>query len=155
MSDTRYATADELANVRERLARVEGGHGHLSNQMAVLSDRIDSTRDSLSQKIDATAAQTRTEITTHVDRTLQGQSVQIQSLNSEVSGMAGNIKFMGWTLFFGVTVITGLLGWGQIGDWAWGEVKTWYVGVSHHVDAHGQSITTFTLPPRGSNGPDR
>lgn len=129
MPDQRFATAEDLAVVRERLARVEGGHDHLSAQMTALSDRIDSTRDSLTEKIDRTAADTRAEIT----RTSESQGAQIREVSAAVAGMAGNIKFIGWTLFFGVTVITGLLGWGQIGDWAWGKVHTWYEGTHIHV----------------------
>ena len=129
MPDQRFATAEDMAIVRERLARVEGGHDHLSTQMTALSDRIDSTRDSLTEKIDRTAADTRSEI----NRTLEVQGAQIREVSAVVAGMAGNIKFIGWTLFFGVTIITGLLGWAQIGDWTWGKVHAWYESGQAHV----------------------
>lgn len=126
MPDQRFATSEDLSIVRERLARVEGGHDNLSAQMSALSDRIDSTRDSLIERIDRSAGATRAEI----NRTLENQGSQIREVSDEVSAMAGNIKFMGWTLFFGVTVITGLLGWAQIGDWAWAKTQVWFASIT-------------------------
>lgn len=152
MSESRFATAEDLAVVRERLARVEGGHDHLSAQMTALSDRIDSTRDSLTERIDRTAADTRTEITRHVDGALRDQGAQIQTVSNVVAGMAGNIRFMKWSLLFGVTLITGLLGWGQIGDWAWGEVRIWYSGgQAHIVLPHSTPGIPSELPVSNSN----
>lgn len=149
MPEVRFATSEELALVRERVARVEGGHDHLSTQMAQLSDRIDSTRDSLSQKIDEASTRTRVEVGAHFDRALQANGDQVTALSRDFAAIAGNIRFMKWTFLASVTIITGLLGWGQIGDWAWGEVKNWYVSVYHHTDPNGQSYTTITMPSGG------
>lgn len=119
--------------LRERLARVEGGHDHLSSQVAHLGDKVDSLSSTLARQIADQAQQTRTEIREHVDAQIRDMRASDSDVNKRLSSIEGGIHLVNWSLIAGIALITGLLGWGQIGDWAWSETGPYIRGAWHLV----------------------
>lgn len=122
MTENRCATIEDVAQLRERIARVEGSHEDLSTQFGRLSDRVDLMKDTLGRQIADQADQTRE----YVDKRVKDGEGQTHSIMTSIAKIQGGIKVLAWGMIFLVTVITGLLGWAQIGDWAWAEtLKLW------------------------------
>lgn len=122
MTENRCATIEDVAQLRERIARVEGSHEDLSTQFGRLSDRVDLMKDTLGKQIADQAGQTRE----YVDKRVKDGEDQTHEIMTSIAKIQGGIKVLAWGMVFLVTVITGLLGWAQIGDWAWAEtLKLW------------------------------
>lgn len=122
MTESRCATVEDVAQLRERIARVEGSHEDLSTQFGRLSDRVDIMKDTLGKQIAEQAGQTRE----YVDKRVKDGEEQTHEIMTSLAKIQGGVKVLAWGMLFLVTVITGLLGWSQIGDWAWVEtLKLW------------------------------
>ena len=125
MTENRCATVEDVAQLRERIARVEGSHEDLSTQFGRLTDRVDLMKDTLGRQIADQAGQTRE----YVDKRVKGGEEQTHSIMTSIAKIQGGIKVLAWGMVFLVTVITGLLGWAQIGDWAWAETLNFWNGL--------------------------
>ncbi len=79
----RCATIEDLARVRERLAKVEGGHDNLRDGLNTLSVQFSDMRRDLTKSVADTAAQTRREIMERVDDMTDTATER----NNEISGV--------------------------------------------------------------------
>lgn len=123
MAETRYATAEELAVVRERVARVEGGHDNLRDGLDTLSQQFSDLRRDLTHSVADNAAQTRTEVMGRVDALADTAAERDAGISQRLSRIEGALRLTSWVTMTFIVLATGLLGWGQIGDAAWSFCK--------------------------------
>lgn len=119
MQDNRCATAEEVAVLRERVARVEGGHDHLRDGLDILSRQFSELRRDLTQAVDDNAACTRQEIMSRVDAMSRNTHRRDAEVSDRLARIEGGIRLANWIT---VTVIAGattLLSWAQMGDALW------------------------------------
>ncbi|RFD18477.1 hypothetical protein DY926_16410 [Komagataeibacter melaceti] len=119
MPSARCATVEDLARVRERLAKVEGGHDNLREGLTTLSQQFSDLRRDLTRTVADTAAQTRREIMQHVDDMTGTASARDAEISGRLSRIEGGLKLTSWMSMTFIVLATGLLGWGQVGDAAW------------------------------------
>lgn len=119
----RCATAEEMAQVRERLARVEGGHDNLRDGLNTLSRQFSDLRRDLTKTVSENAAQTRREIMERVDDMTDTATARDTEISGRLSRIEGGLKLTSWVTMTFIVLATGLLGWGQIGDAAWSFCK--------------------------------
>lgn len=123
MPDTRYATVEELAVVRERVAKVEGGHDNLRDGLATLSQQFADLRRDLTATVADNAAQTRHEVMARVDTMADNAAERDTEISGRLSRIEGGLRLTSWVTMTFIVLATGLLGWGQIGDAAWSFCK--------------------------------
>lgn len=123
MTDPRYATVEEMAVVRERVAKVEGGHDNLRDGLATLSQQFSDLRRDLTQSVSDNAAQTRREVMARVDIMSDTAAERDTEISGRLSSIEGGLKLTSWVTMTFIVLATGLLGWGQIGDAAWSFCK--------------------------------
>lgn len=114
---------EDLIKVRERLAKVEGSHEDLDQRISGLSDKVDLLKSDITQQIIQTNQENRKEIMEHVDNLFLNNSDSISKISDSVNAIKGGIKVLNSVLIILITLVTGLLGWSQLGDWAWAESK--------------------------------
>ncbi len=123
MTDTRYATVEELAVVRERVAKVEGGHDNLRDGLNTLSRQFSDLRRDLTRTVSENADQTRREVMGRVDTMADNAAERDTEISGRLSRIEGGLKLTSWVTMTFIVLATGLLGWGQIGDAAWSFCK--------------------------------
>ena len=123
MTDTRYATAEEMAVVRERVAKVEGGHDNLRDGLTTLSQQFADLRRDLTQSVSENAARTRREIMQRVDDMTDTATARDNEISGRLARIEGGLRLTSWMTMTFIVLATGLLGWGQIGDAAWSFCK--------------------------------
>ncbi|MDN7352169.1 hypothetical protein [Acetobacter senegalensis] len=119
MQDNRCATAEEVAVLRERVARVEGRHDHLRDGLDLLSRQFSELRRDLTQAVDDNAACTRQEIMSRVDDMSRNTHRRDAEVSDRLARIEGGIRLANWIT---VTVIAGattLLSWARMGDALW------------------------------------
>ena len=119
----RCATAEEMAQVRERLAKVEGGHDNLRDGLRNVSAQVSDLRRDLTRAMTETAEQTRREITDRVDTITNTATARDAEISARLARIEGGLKLTSWVTMTFIVLATGLLGWGQIGDAAWSFCK--------------------------------
>lgn len=119
----RCATVEDLARVRERLAKVEGGHDNLRDGLNTLSQQFADLRRDLTQSVTENAAQTRREIMERVDDMTDTATERNNEISGRLARIEGGLKLTSWVTMTFIVLATGLLGWGQIGDAAWSFCK--------------------------------
>ena len=115
----RCATVEDLARVRERLAKVEGGHDNLRDGLNVLSVQFSDLRRDLTRSVADNAAQTRREVMARVDVMVTNAAERDTEISGRLSSIEGGLKLTSWVTMTFIVLATGLLGWGQVGDAAW------------------------------------
>ncbi|CUW48278.1 hypothetical protein ATCC53582_02415 [Novacetimonas hansenii] len=115
----RCATVEDLARVRERLARVEGGHDNLREGLRNVSAQVSDLRRDLTRAMTETAEQTRREITERVDTITDTATARDTEISGRLARIEGGLKLTSWVTMTFIVLATGLLGWGQVGDAAW------------------------------------
>ncbi|WP_308719017.1 hypothetical protein [Komagataeibacter xylinus] len=123
VATVRCATVEDLARVRERLAKVEGGHDNLRDGLNTLSQQFADLRRDLTQSVTENAAQTRREIMERVDDMTDTATERNNEISGRLARIEGGIKLTSWVTMTFIVLATGLLGWGQIGDAAWSFCK--------------------------------
>ena len=119
----RCATIEDLARVRERLAKVEGGHDNLRDGLSTLSQQFSDLRRDLTQSVADNAAQTRREIMGRVDDQNDTAAARDATISARLARIEGGLKLSSWVTMTFIVLATGLLGWGQIGDAAFAFCK--------------------------------
>ncbi|MGS0648982.1 hypothetical protein ACU81Q_15295 [Komagataeibacter melomenusus] len=119
MATMRCATVEDLARVRERLARVEGGHDNLRDGLNTLSVQFAELRRDLTKAVSDNAARTRREIMERVDDMTDTATTRDNEISGRLARIEGGLKLTSWVTMTFIVLATGLLGWGQIGDAAW------------------------------------
>ena len=119
----RCATVEDLARVRERLAKVEGGHDNLRDGLNTLSVQFSDLRRDLTQAVSDNAARTRREIMQRVDDMTDTTTARDNEISGRLARIEGGLKLTSWVTMTFIVLATGLLGWGQIGDAAWSFCK--------------------------------
>ena len=119
----RCATVEDLARVRERLAKVEGGHDNLRDGLSTLSQQFADLRRDLTQSVTDNAAQTRREIMERVDDMTDTATERNNEISGRLARIEGGLKLTSWVTMTFIVLATGLLGWGQIGDAAFAFCK--------------------------------
>ncbi|GAN68278.1 hypothetical protein [Acetobacter orleanensis] len=119
MQDNRCATAEEVALLRERVARVEGGHDHLRDGLDTLSRQFSDLRRDLTQAVAENAARTRHEIMSRVDEMGRDAQSRDAEVSDRLARIEGGIRLANWATLACIALATGLLGWAQIGDAVW------------------------------------
>ncbi|WP_240906431.1 hypothetical protein [Komagataeibacter xylinus] len=119
----RCATVEDLARVRERLAKVEGGHDNLRDGLSTLSQQFSDFRLDLMQSVAENAARTRREIMERVDDMTDTATERNNEISGRLARIEGGLKLTSWVTMTFIVLATGLLGWGQIGDAAWSFCK--------------------------------
>ncbi|MGY6769525.1 hypothetical protein [Komagataeibacter sp. NFXK3] len=119
----RCATVEDLARVRERLAKVEGGHDNLRDGLNTLSVQFSDLRRDLTKSMADTGAQTRREIMERVDDMTDTATERNNEISGRLARIEGGLKLTSWVTMTFIVLATGLLGWGQIGDAAWSFCK--------------------------------
>lgn len=122
MSDPRYATAEEVAVVRERVARVEGVQDNLRDDMKHQNAL-------LMQAVNDNAAETRREMNDRFSALQEKQDNRDNDLSSRLGRIEEREAARDKRMMFWAVLITGLLGWGQIGDAAWRAVCHFWHGM--------------------------
>lgn len=122
-ASVRCATAEEMAQVRERLAKVEGGHDNLRDGLNTLSRQFSDLRRDLTRTVSDNAAQTRREIMERVDDMTDTATARDTEISGRLARIEGGLKLTSWVTMTFIVLATGLLGWGQIGDAAWSFCK--------------------------------
>lgn len=112
MTDPRYATVEEVAVVRERVARVEGVQDNLRDDMKHQNAL-------LMQAVNDNAAETRREMNDRFSALQEKQDNRDNDLSSRLGRIEEREAARDKRMMFWAVLITGLLGWGQIGDAAW------------------------------------
>ncbi|ARW15810.1 hypothetical protein KOEU_04250 [Komagataeibacter europaeus] len=115
----RCATVEDLARVRERLAKVEGGHDNLREGLNTLSVQFSDLRRDLTRTVADNAARTRREIMGRVDDMTDTATARDSEISGRLARIEGGLKLTSWMTMTFIVLATGLLGWGQIGDAAW------------------------------------
>ncbi len=118
-----YATNEELIRVRERVAKLEGGHDTLHDSFNLLSNRVEKINNDLNAQIVTQAGETRRELMTHMSNTFSDLDTKQSENTKTLEQIRGGIKILSWMVITFLTLITGLLGWSQFGDLIWGYVK--------------------------------
>ena len=122
MTDPRYATVEEVAVVRERVARVEGVQDNLRDDMKHQNAL-------LMQAVNDNAAETRREMNDRFSALQEKQDNRDNDLSSRLGRIEEREAARDKRMMFWAVLITGLLGWGQIGDAAWRAVcHIWHGG---------------------------
>ncbi|MCE2574395.1 hypothetical protein [Komagataeibacter sp. FNDCR2] len=119
----RCATVEDLARVRERLAKVEGGHDNLRDGLNTLSVQFSDLRRDLTRAVADNAAQTRREIMERVAAMGEAASGRDTEVSERLSRIEGGIRLANWITVTFIILATGLLGWGQVGDAVWSLCK--------------------------------
>ncbi|MBE7619282.1 hypothetical protein GL297_06505 [Komagataeibacter sp. FXV2] len=119
MTDPRYATAEEVAVVRERVAKMEGAHDNLRGDMQDLNRQFSDFRRDITHEVQENAIQTQQKISEMNDRSSQRDG----EISERLARIEGGIKLTSWVTMTFIVLATGLLGWGQIGDAAWSFCK--------------------------------
>ncbi|GCE81715.1 hypothetical protein KTQ54_16010 [Komagataeibacter oboediens] len=119
MSDPRYATAEEVAVVRERVAKMEGGHDNLRGDMQDLNRQFSDFRRDITHEVQENAIQTQQKISEMNDKS----SKRDGEISDRLARIEGGMKLTSWVTMTFIVLATGLLGWGQIGDAAWSFCK--------------------------------
>ncbi|AQU86390.1 hypothetical protein B0W47_01770 [Komagataeibacter nataicola] len=119
----RCATVEDLARVRERLAKVEGGHDNLRDGLNTLSQQFADLRRDLTQSVTDNAAQTRREIMERVDDMTDTATERNNEISGRLARIEGGLRLTSWVTMTFIVLATGLLGWGQIGDAAFAFCK--------------------------------
>ncbi|RBM05919.1 hypothetical protein [Novacetimonas cocois] len=119
MTDPRYATAEEVAVVRERVAKMEGGHDNLRGDMQDLNRQFSDFRRDITHEVQENAIQTQQKISEMNDRSSQRDG----EISERLARIEGGMKLTSWVTMTFIVLATGLLGWGQIGDAAWSFCK--------------------------------
>lgn len=119
MQDNRCATSEEVALLRERVARVEGGHDHLRDGLDTLSRQFSDLRRDLTQSVAENAARTRHEIMARVDDMSRDAQNRDAEVSDRLARIEGGIRLANWAMLTCVTLATGLLGWEQMGSAVW------------------------------------
>lgn len=132
MTDNIY---EDLIKVRERLAKVEGSHEDLDQRISGLSDKVDLLKSDISKQIVQTNQENRKEIMEHVDNLFLNNNDSIKKISDSVNEIKGGLKVLNNVLIITVTIVTGLLGWSQLGDWAWSESK-----IILHIPANSDTL---------------
>ncbi|GAO00449.1 MULTISPECIES: hypothetical protein [Komagataeibacter] len=122
-ASVRCATAEEMAQVRERLAKVEGGHDNLRDGLNTLSRQFSDLRRDLTRTVSENADQTRREVMGRVDTMADNAAERDTEISGRLSRIEGGLKLTSWVTMTFIVLATGLLGWGQIGDAAWSFCK--------------------------------
>ncbi|WP_239021383.1 hypothetical protein [Novacetimonas cocois] len=115
----RCATVEDLARVRERLAKVEGGHDNLRDGLNTLSVQFADLRRDLTRAVADNAAQTRREIMGRVDDLTDTATARDTEISARLARIEGGLKLTSWVSMTFIVLATGLLGWGQVGDAVW------------------------------------
>ncbi|GAN88119.1 hypothetical protein LU298_13500 [Komagataeibacter intermedius] len=115
----RCATSEEVAVLRERVARVEGGHDNLRDGLTTLSQQFSDLRRDLTRTVADNAARTRREIMERVDDMTDTATARDSEISGRLARIEGGLKLTSWVTMTFIVLATGLLGWGQIGDAAW------------------------------------
>ena len=123
VATVRCATVEDLARVRERLAKVEGGHDNLRDGLNTLSVQFSDLRRDLTQAVSDNAARTRREIMQRVDDMTDTTTARDNEISGRLARIEGGLKLTSWVTMTFIVLATGLLGWGQIGDAAWSFCK--------------------------------
>lgn len=123
MATIRCATVEDLARVRERLAKVEGGHDNLRDGLNTLSQQFADLRRDLTQSVTDNAAQTRREIMERVDDMTDTATERNNEISGRLARIEGGLRLTSWVTMTFIVLATGLLGWGQIGDAAFAFCK--------------------------------
>lgn len=119
MQDNRCATSEEVALLRERVARVEGGHDHLRDGLDTLSRQFSDLRRDLTQSVAENAARTRHEIMARVDDMSRDAQNRDAEVSDRLARIEGGIRLANWAMLTCITLATGLLGWEQMGSAVW------------------------------------
>lgn len=119
MQDNRCATAEEVARLRERVARVEGGHDNLRDGLDTLSRQFSDLRRDLTQAVAENAARTRHDIMLRVDDMNRDAQSRDTAVSDRLARIEGGIRLANWAMLTSIALVTGLLGWAQIGDAVW------------------------------------
>ena len=119
MTDPRYATAEEVAVVRERVAKMEGGHDNLRGDMQDLNRQFSDFRRDITHEVQENAIQTQQKISEMSDKS----SKRDGEISDRLARIEGGMKLTSWMTMTFIVLATGLLGWGQIGDAAWSFCK--------------------------------
>ncbi|AHI25489.1 hypothetical protein BGC31_05155 [Komagataeibacter xylinus] len=119
----RCATAEEMAQVRERLAKVEGGHDNLRDGLNTLSRQFSDLRRDLTRTVSENAARTRREIMERVDDMTDTATARDSEISGRLARIEGGLKLTSWMTMTFIVLATGLLGWAQVGDAAWSLCK--------------------------------
>nr|WP_242405455.1 hypothetical protein [Komagataeibacter xylinus] len=112
-----------MAQVRERLAKVEGGHDNLRDGLNTLSRQFSDLRRDLTRTVSENADQTRREVMGRVDTMADNAAERDTEISGRLSRIEGGLKLTSWVTMTFIVLATGLLGWGQIGDAAWSFCK--------------------------------
>ncbi|GFE92977.1 MULTISPECIES: hypothetical protein [Acetobacter] len=119
MQDNRCATSEEVALLRERVARVEGGHDHLRDGLDTLSRQFSDLRRDLTHSVAENAARTRHEIMARVDDMSRDAQNRDAEVSDRLARIEGGIRLANWAMLTCITLATGLLGWEQMGSAVW------------------------------------
>lgn len=119
MQDVRCATAEEVAVLRERVARVEGGHDHLRDGLDSLSRQFSELRRDLTQAIDENAACTRQEIMSRVETIGRSTQQRDAEVSDRLARIEGGIRLANWLTVTVIAIATTLLSWARMGDSFW------------------------------------
>ncbi|MFT8464288.1 hypothetical protein [Acetobacter persici] len=119
MQHNRCATSEEVALLRERVARVEGGHDHLRDGLDTLSRQFSDLRRDLTQSVAENAARTRHEIMARVDDMSRDAQNRDAEVSDRLARIEGGIRLANWAMLTCITLATGLLGWEQMGSAVW------------------------------------
>lgn len=119
MQDQRCATAEEVALLRERVARVEGGHDHLQDGLDTLSRQFSDLRRDLTQAVGDHAARTRHEIMTRVDEINRDAQVRDAEVSERLARIEGGLRLANWVTVTCIALATSLLSWAQMGQAIW------------------------------------
>ncbi|GBQ58840.1 hypothetical protein [Komagataeibacter swingsii] len=115
----RCATVEDLAQLRERLAKVEGGHDNLRDGLNTLSRQFSDLRRDLTRTVSDNAARTRREIMERVDDMTDTATERDNEISGRLARIEGGLKLTSWMTMTFIVLATGLLGWAQVGDAAW------------------------------------
>lgn len=119
MTDPRYATAEEVAVVREHVAKMEGGHDNLRGDMQDLNRQFSDFRRDITHEVQENAIQTQQKISEMNDKS----SKRDGEISERLARIEGGMKLTSWVTMTFIVLATGLLGWGQVGDAAWSFCK--------------------------------
>jgi len=92
----------------DRVVRLETKAETTDSDVRTLFGKV----DDLTRRVDENGEQTRRELSAH-----------IRVLSEQVGEFRGGIKLANWIAVTSIVLVTGLLGWGQIGDAAWSACR--------------------------------
>ncbi|GAN59558.1 hypothetical protein ACI01nite_00490 [Acetobacter cibinongensis] len=119
MQENRCATAEEVALLRERVARVEGAHDYLQTGLDALLRQFADLRRDLTQSVDENASRTRHEIMGRVEAIGRMAQQRDTAVSDRLARIEGGIRLANWITATLMTIATAVLGWSQLGEALW------------------------------------